>query len=183
MSREAFAVLPRVLLMRELRVRVEKPGFRTKHFVVVTSLLDTEKYSRDDIAAIYQARWNVELDIRSIKQTLKMDVLRCKSPELVVKEIWAHLLVYNLIRGVMAEAARQHRVLPRQISVQGARQTLEAFRSEWASTMAESRRRIRELILRAIAFHQVTRRTRIAYAMTTISWIANCNTARSTSYC
>ena len=158
MSRETFAVLPRVLLIRELRVRVEKRGFRTKHFVVVTSLLDPKKYSRDDIAGLYRARWNVELDIRSIKQTLRMDVLRCKSPELVVKEIWAHLLVYNLIRGVMAEAARQHGVQPRQISLQGARQTLEAFRSQWAMTPPEARPCIRALILQAIAYHQVADR-------------------------
>jgi hypothetical protein len=158
MSREAFAALPRVLLMRELRVRVEKRGFRTKHFVVVTSLLDAKKYSCGEIAGLYRARWNVELDIRSIKQTLRMDVLRCKSPELVVKEIWAHLLVYNLIRGVMAEAARQHGVQPRQISLQGARQTLEAFRSEWAMTTPEARPLIRGLILRAIAYHQVADR-------------------------
>src|SRR5262249_7644041 len=76
----------------------------------------------------------------------------------VVKEIWAHLLVYNLIRGVMAEAARQHGILPRQISLQGARQILEAFRSEWATTMPEVRPRIRQLILRAIAFHRVADR-------------------------
>ena len=158
MSREAFAVLPRVLVMGELRVRVEKPGFRTKHFVVVTSLLDAKQYPRAAISRLYRDRWNVELDIRSIKQTLKMDVLRCKSPELVVKEIWAHFLVYNLIRAVMAEAARQHGILPRQISLQGARQTLEAFRSEWATTPPQARPRIRELILRAIAFHQVADR-------------------------
>ena len=108
MSRETFAVLPRVLLMRELRVRVDKPGFRTKQFVVVTSLLDAKMYSRDEIAGLYRARWHAELDIRSIKQTMRMDVLRCKTPELVRKEIWAHLLVYNLIRGVMAEAAQRH---------------------------------------------------------------------------
>ena len=143
--------------MRELRVRVEKPGFRTKHFVVVTSLLDAKQYSRAAISRLYRDRWNVELDIRSIKQTLKMDVLRCKSPELVVKENRAHLLVYNLIRGVMAEAARQHGILPRQISLQGARQTLEAFRSDW-TTMPPSSPGIRELILRAIAFHQVADR-------------------------
>ena len=158
MSREAFAVLPRVLVMCELRVRVEKPGFRTKHFVVVTSLLDAKQYPRAAISRLYRDRWNVELDIRSIKQTLKMDVLRCKSPELVVKEIWAHFLVYNLIRAVMAEAVRQHGILPRQISLQGARQTLEAFRSEWATTPPQARPRIRELILRAIAFHQVADR-------------------------
>ena len=130
MSRKAFAAMPRVLLMRELRVRVEKRGFRTKDIVVVTTLLDAEAYPRDELAALYRDRWNAELDIRSIKQTLRMDVLRCKTPDLVRKEIWAHLLVYNLIRGAMAEAARRHKVMPRRLSLQRARQTFQAFRDE-----------------------------------------------------
>jgi hypothetical protein len=81
MSRETFAALPRVLLMRELRVRVEKRGFRTKEFVVVTSLLDAKAYPREELAGLCRARWHAELDIRSIKQTLPMDVLRCKTPD------------------------------------------------------------------------------------------------------
>ena len=89
MSREEFAALPRVLLMREAKVRVDKRGFRTKVFVVVTTLLDPEVFPRQELAGLYRARWHAELDIRSIKQTLKMDVLRCKTPAMVRKEIWA----------------------------------------------------------------------------------------------
>ena len=70
------------------------------------------------------------MDIRSIKQTMKMDVLRCKTPAMVRKEFWAHLLAYNLIRGVMAEAARRHGLPPRRLSFQGARQMMEGFRVE-----------------------------------------------------
>src|SRR5262249_53475369 len=70
-------------------------------------------------------------DLRSLKQTMKMDVLRCKAPEMVRKEFWGHLLVANLIRGVMAEAARRHGLRPRQLSFQGARQMMEGFRVEW----------------------------------------------------
>jgi Transposase DDE domain len=155
MSREMFAAMPRVLLMRELRVRVEQRGFRTKEFVVVTSLLDAKEYPRDELVGLYRARWNAELDIRSIKQTLRMDTLRCKSPELVRKEIWAHLLAYNLIRGVMAEAARQHEIWPRRLSLQGARQTLDAFRTELATAKVQERSRISSLILRTISYHRV----------------------------
>jgi hypothetical protein len=103
-SRREFVPTPRVLL-RELRVRVEKRGFRTKQFVVITTLLDAEAYPRDELAGLSRARWHAELIIRSIKQTLRMDVLRCKHPDLVRKEIWTHLLAYNPIRGDMAEAA------------------------------------------------------------------------------
>jgi hypothetical protein len=130
MSREEFAALPRVMAMRELRVRVEQPGFRTKSFVVVTTLLDPEAFPRRELAAVYRARWHCELDIRSLKQTLKMDVLRCKTPAMVRKEFWAHLLAANLIRGVMAEAARRRGLPPRGLSFQGARQMMEGFRVE-----------------------------------------------------
>jgi hypothetical protein len=129
MRREEFAGLPRTIRMRELRVRVEVKGFRTRSMVVVTSLLDAAAYPRDDLAGLYRARWHGELDLRSIKQTMKMDVLRCLTPDMVRKEFWAHLLAYNLVRGVAAEAARGHEVTPRCLSFQGARQTLEAFRA------------------------------------------------------
>ena len=155
MSRAEFAALPRVLLMRELRVRVDKPGFRTKQFIIVTSLLDAEVYTREELAGLYRARWHAELDIRSIKQTMKMDMLRCKTPELVRKEIWAHFLAYNLIRGVMAEAARRHGLLPRQLSLQGARQTLDAFRLWPGGSRSKRRLRQADVVLRAIAYHQV----------------------------
>jgi hypothetical protein len=156
MSRAEFAAMPRVLVMRELRVRVAQRGFRTKEFVVVTTLLDAEVYPRDQIEGLYRARWHAELDIRTIKQTLRMDVLRCKDPELVVKEIWAHSLAYNLVRGVMAGAALRHGSAPREVSFQGARQTLEAFRpGPGATTTGEGRARVRRLIHRAIASHRV----------------------------
>jgi hypothetical protein len=130
MSPAEFAAMPRVMEMREVRVRVEQPGFRTRSLVVVTSLLDAEVFRRGELAGLYRARWYAEIDLRSLKQTMKMDVLRCKTPEMVRKEVWGHLLVANLIRGVMAEAARRHGLRPRQLSFQGARQMMEGFRVE-----------------------------------------------------
>jgi hypothetical protein len=130
MSPAEFAALPRVMQMRELRVRVEQPGFRTRSLVVVTSLLDAEAFRRGELAGLYRARWHAELDLRSLKHSMRMDVLRCKTPEMVRKEIRGHLLVANLIRGVMAEAARRHGLRPRQLSFQGARQMMEGFRVE-----------------------------------------------------
>ena len=67
------------------------------------------EFTKDDLAQLYRARWNAELDLRSLKRTLQMDVLRCKTPELVRKEIWTHILAYNLIRTIMAQAADQTR--------------------------------------------------------------------------
>ena len=155
MTREEFAALPRVLVMREIKVRVDKRGFRTKVLVVVTTLLDPEAFPRQELAGLYRARWHAELDIRSIKQTLKMDVLRCKTPAMVRKEIWGHFLVYNLIRGVMAEAASAHGVLPRELSLQGARQTVAGFRAELARADGELAVVLRSAALRAIASHRV----------------------------
>jgi Transposase DDE domain len=155
MSRAEFAELPRVLTMRELRVRLRKPGFRTRVFVVVTSLLDPVAFPREDLEGAYRDRWHAELDIRSIKQTMRMDVLRCKTPGMVRKEFWAHLLAYNLIRGVMAEAAVRHGARPRQLSVQGARQTLEGFRVELGRADGGAVGELVSATLRAIASHRV----------------------------
>jgi hypothetical protein len=155
MSREEFAALPRVLTMRELRVRLDKPGFRTKEFVVVTTLLDPGAFPREELEGLYRDRWHAELDIRSIKQTMRMDVLRCKTPGMVRKEIFGHFLGYNLIRGVMAEAAVKHGALPRQLSLQGARQTLEGFRVELGRARGAAADELKAAALLAIAYHRV----------------------------
>ena len=125
-DRKAYNLLPEFLTVRETLVRVEQPGFRTRTLVVVTTLLDGE-ITKDDLAQLYRARWNAELDLRSLKQTMQMDILRCKTPELVRKEIWTHLLAYNLIRTIMAQAAIAHHIDPRSISFKATIQTLEAF--------------------------------------------------------
>jgi DDE family transposase len=126
--------------------------------VVMTTLLDPKKFTHDELANLYRARWHAELDLRSIKQTLKMDVLRCMTPEMVRKQIWGHLLASNLIRGVMAEAARRQKVLPRQLSFQGARQTMEGFRGELSYAGPVTAERLREEALKAIASHRVGNR-------------------------
>jgi hypothetical protein len=155
MGREEFAALPRVLTMRELRVRVDKPGFRTRSFVVVTSLLDAAAFPAGELASLYRQRWHAELDIRSLKVAMRMDVLRCQSPAMVRKEFWAHLLAYDLIRGAMAEAARRHGLSPRGLSFQGARQTLEGFRGELGRATSAAAVVLVEAALSAIASHRV----------------------------
>jgi hypothetical protein len=87
--------------------------------VLVTTMLDAEGYAKEELADLFLQRWNIELDLRSIKDVLQMDVLRCKSPEMVRKEIWMHLLAYNLIRGVTAKAAEAHAASPRELSFKG----------------------------------------------------------------
>ncbi len=127
LSWQAQKMLPEFLTVRECRIHIEQAGFRSKAIVVVTTLLDAEEFTKEDLAALYRARWNAELDLRSVKQTLQMDILRCKTPELVRKEIWTHVLAYNLLRTMMAQAASKHDIQPRTISFKGALQFLEEF--------------------------------------------------------
>ena len=119
--------MPKELKLREIRVRIKDRKKRTRVLVIVTTLLDATKYPASALANLFQQRWNAELDIRSIKTTMAMEMLRTKTPDMVRKEIGMHLLAYNLIRGVMAEAARGREVQPRELSFNGARQTMRAF--------------------------------------------------------
>lgn len=161
MEREAYDALPESLTVRECRVRVEQVGFRTVILLIATTLLDSTEVTKNDLARLYRARWNAELDLRSLKRTLQMDVLRCKTPELVRKEIWTHILAYNLIRTVMAQAATLHAIEPRTISFKGAVQTLEAFQPVIALQGQHDptlRRRLYRRLLDAIAVHGVADR-------------------------
>jgi hypothetical protein len=158
---KTYAALPESLTVRECRVRVDQPGFRVRVLIVATTLLDSNEFTRDELAGLYRARWHAELDLRSLKQTLQMDVLRCKTPESVRKELWTHILAYNLIRTVMAQAATRHGVEPRTISFKGAKQTLEAFQPVIALLGAHDtgfRRLIYFDLLDAVATHRVADR-------------------------
>jgi putative transposase len=124
MSRQQYAELPDVLTLREVRVRVEQRGFRTKEILVVTTLLDAESYSAAALAQLYRRRWQAELHLRSLKIVLQMDHLRCKTPHRVRNEFYMHLVAYNLIRKVMAMAAVRAAVEPWTVSFKGALQTL-----------------------------------------------------------
>lgn len=131
MDKETYAQMPTALTVREVKVVFETPGFRTKSIVVATTILDPDCASVEELAELYRQRWHVELDLRSIKSVMQMDVLRCKTPEMVRKEIWVHLLAYNLIRKIMCEAAFIKKLNPRQISFKGAMQAMNSFRFVW----------------------------------------------------
>ena len=124
MDEATYASLPNQMSVREVRVLVKQRGFRVKVLVVATTLLDPQQYPADALAELYRDRWHAELNLRSLKGPLGLDVLRCKSPAMVRKEFWARLLAYNLVRGVMAQAAAAHDATPEQISFKGTLQTL-----------------------------------------------------------
>ena len=127
MPLDTYRRLPAFLPLREVRVHVNQRGFRTRSLVIVTTLLSPEEYAADDLADLYRRRWDAELNLRSIKIVLQMDQLRCKTPHRVRNEFWMHLLAYNLIRRVMALAAKQSGRAPWQISFKGALQTVNQF--------------------------------------------------------
>lgn len=116
MTVAAYAALPDTLLLRELRYRIAQKGFRTREIVLVTTLLDSQKYSSAELAQLYACRWQVETNLRHLKQTLGMDVLHTKSVNNILKELTIFVLVYNLVRLVMLNAAEQQNVAVDRIS-------------------------------------------------------------------
>jgi hypothetical protein len=158
---QSYKSLPEFITIREAKIHVVQPGFRTKSIVIVTTLLDPKHTTKEDLAQLYRARWNNELDLRSIKSTMQMSELRCKTPEAVRKEIWTHVLAYNLIRTLMAQAAATQGILPRTISFKGTMQTLEAFQpiiERGVDDDATERLELYHSLLRAIATHRVADR-------------------------
>jgi hypothetical protein len=125
-SREEYDAIPGTMLMREFVIEIDGREGGKEEAIVVTSMANPA-IPQKEISDLYWARWNCELDIRSIKHSLHMDVLRCKTPEMIRKEIWCHLLAYNLLRGTIVEAAKRNDVLPRQLSVKGTMQAVESF--------------------------------------------------------
>jgi hypothetical protein len=154
MSGEHYRSYPESLTMRQVSVDARDKDNRAEQFKVVTTLLDAS-IGGEQIGTLYERRWSGEVDIRSIKATMKMDILRCKTPAMVEKEIWVHLLAYNLLRTVMAVAAAENKVEPREISFKGAKQTLMAFAPKLEAARPEERVGLVDALLKAVAYHRV----------------------------
>jgi Transposase DDE domain len=158
MDEATYATIPETLTMRELRVRITTPGCRTPEIVVVTTLTDAATYAKDDIADLYHDRWHVEPDIRAIKQSLKMEHLRCRTPSMIDKEIWVHFLGYNLVRKVSCQAALLQEVHPRAVSFTASKQTVNAARSQMTQASLGERLRQGDLLLRELGKERVGNR-------------------------
>lgn len=126
MDPATYERMPPSIELREIEATIELPGFRSDSLVVVTTLTNAANYSRAALADLYRRRWQAELDIRTIKITMGMDVLRCQSPEMVQKGIWTCLLAYNLIRQTMLESAAASDRTPRELSFTAALQKIAA---------------------------------------------------------
>ena len=121
-----FRGLPETIQVREFVIEIDNREGVKEPAIVVTTITDPT-IPQSEISTLYWKRWNCELDLRSIKQSMHMDILRCKTPEMIEKEIYAHLLAYNLLRGTMTESAKRTGLHPRQLSVKGAMQAIESF--------------------------------------------------------
>jgi Transposase DDE domain len=154
MTGEEYRRYPETLLMRQVAVDARGENNRAKRFHVVTTILDAS-IDGGQIGDLYERRWSGEVDIRSIKSVMQMDILRCKSPEMVRKEIWAHLLAYNLLRTVMAVAAGARGLKPRQVSFKGAKQAVTAFAPKIESAHPADRPALIDALVAVIAYHRV----------------------------
>jgi hypothetical protein len=158
MDQASYDALPEELTIGVVRLEIARPGFRTRRIELASTLLDERQYTLDDLADLYRARWHAELDLRSLKSVMQMDILRGKTPDMVRKEIWMHLLAYNLIRTVMAQAAVAYDMNPRTISFKAAMQTLEAFRPGLLDARSDLLPSLIQEVMRAIVTHRVGQR-------------------------
>jgi len=159
-SQEDLEGLPEKLLLRQIKVTVKHPGFRATTFYIITTLLDANKYAADEIADLYFQRWDVELFFRDIKTTMGMDILRCKTPDMVRKEIIMYLIAYNCIRRLMFEAAREKGEKVRRISFKGSVQALRQWEPHLnqAQKSRQEKDRLIGLLYEAIADNLVLER-------------------------
>jgi hypothetical protein len=154
MTGEEYRRYPKTLLMRQVTVEAHDKDNRAERFQVVTTILDAS-IDGGQIGDLYERRWEGEVDIRSIKSVMQMEFLRCKTPEMVHKEIWAHLLAYNLLRSVMAVAAGANGLEPRQVSFKGAKQAVTAFAPKLEAARPKARPALIDAMLTVIAYHRV----------------------------
>jgi len=148
--------MPDVLRLREILVTVDIKGFRSKNLTIVTTLLDARAYPTEAFVDLYRRRWLAELFLRDIKISMGMDVLRCKSPEMIERELRLFVIAYNLVRALILQAARTHKADPNRLSFKG---TLSKVRS-WAPELAKAKskkvlRIMSDALLFQIAFDPV----------------------------
>jgi hypothetical protein len=157
MTGEQYRRYPKSLLMRQVSVDARDRNNRAERFKVISTILDAS-IDGGQFGDLYERRWDGEVDIRSIKSTMQMDILRCKAPEMVHKEIWAHLLAYNLLRTVMAVAASENGLEPRQVSFKGAKQAVTAFAPKIEAARPADRPALIDALLAVIGYHRVGNR-------------------------
>ena len=135
------AALPLEITVRIVRFSAPKKGFRPKSITLVTTLLDPQLYPAGEIAAAYLRRWRLEMCFDDLKTTLGLKSLKCLTPKMVEKELLAGLILHNLLRAVMAEAAQTHAVELDQISFKGSLDGFRQFSNALCQTVHRQKRR------------------------------------------
>ncbi|MEA5596867.1 IS4 family transposase [Rivularia sp. UHCC 0363] len=158
LSKDEFDALPQTITVREIYYYIFIPGFRTERVSLITTLLDKRTYSTLEIIGLYSKRWDVELDLRHLKTTLGMDVLRCKTPSMVRKEIYVHLLAYNLLRSLMWSSGTIYGTPPLRLSLQGTRHHFNNFIPQLLVGSTQKRLQIYSTLLKIIAHKAVPER-------------------------
>lgn len=141
--------------VREIYYYIVIPGFRTQRVSLITTLLNQATYSTLEIVGLYGKRWDVELDLRHLKTTLGMDVLRSKSPSMVRKEIYVFLLAYNLLRSLMWSAGTIYTTPPLRLSLQGTRHHLLNFIPKLETANSKKRQKLYRTLLKVIVHKAV----------------------------
>jgi len=150
-SRQQWAQLPGELTVRLVEIVVAVPGFRTQKLVLVTTLLDAQTYSAEALGQLYFRRWAVELFFRDIKTTLGLDVLRCRTPAMVRKEIGMHAIAYNLIRALMQDVAHCHQLSVQRLSFKGTVDALRQWRELFENKSLTQTHKLRRLFYQSLA--------------------------------
>lgn len=150
-----FFTLPSTLTVREIYYYIIIPGFRTERVSLITTLLDTTVYPTLEVLKLYGERWTVELNLKHLKTTLGMEVLRCKTPSMVRKELYVYLLAYNLLRSLMWSAGTNYGTPPLHLSLQGTRHHLTHFMSLLLAADSTQRHQIYRTLLKVIVHKSV----------------------------
>lgn len=160
LDKKDWQAVPDKLLIREITFSVDIPGFRTKKVTLATTLLDRVNFPKQAFAQLYRRRWMAELFLRDIKTSMGMDILRCKTPDMIHKELLMNIIAYNLIRTIMLQAAQKHHLSPSRISFKGTMGTIR----QWAPLIAARRldqikqREMKEALLSYLARDRIPNR-------------------------
>jgi hypothetical protein len=160
LDEQTWRAMPASLVVREIAIAVQTPGFRTKHITVATTLLDPKAFPKQAFEQLYRRRWMIELFLRDLKTTMGMEVLRCKSPAMIHKELAMHFIVYNLLRAAIYEATQKRNVSPYDISFKSALATLRQWAPHFDALTAKPRKRasLYRLLLQTLLQNRIPHR-------------------------
>jgi hypothetical protein len=150
-----FAHLPKDLVLRETRARQDRPGFRTREILLVTTILCVDEMTSDQLGSLYMHRWRIELFFDDIKTTMRMEMLRTKSPPMACRELLMHMIAYNLVRALVARSGAD----PSRASYKGTVDRIGAWGDlVWVAQNARKARELVDRLLETIAADTVPER-------------------------